>query len=165
VLPERGDQCTAGLNFVPARPRRDILQDYKEVLERIYLPAAFFRRLTTVGQVLRRPGLGVRPSRAVVAKDLAILARVAWRMTIHKPALAYRFWRLLLSCACTNPRALEYVVMTIVIFLHVGPFAAHVIADLETQIAAIDRGEQPETMRMGQDQAINCAANGCRSMG
>jgi radical SAM superfamily enzyme YgiQ (UPF0313 family) len=36
VLPERGDQCTAGLNFVPARPRRDILQDYKEVLERIY---------------------------------------------------------------------------------------------------------------------------------
>jgi hypothetical protein len=33
VLPERGDQCTAGLNFVPARPRRDILQDYKEVLD------------------------------------------------------------------------------------------------------------------------------------
>jgi hypothetical protein len=69
--------------------------------------------------------------------------------TIHKPALAYRFWRLLLSCACTNPRALEYVVMMIVIFLHVGPFAAHIIADLETQIAAIDRGEQPETMRKG----------------
>jgi hypothetical protein len=42
--------------------------------------------------------------------------------------------------------------------LHVGPFAAHVIADLETQIAAIDRGERPETMRMGQEQAINRAA-------
>jgi hypothetical protein len=70
-----GDQCTAGLNFVPARPRRDILQDYKEVLERIYAPAAFFRRLTMVGQVLRRPALCVRPSRAVVAKDLATLAR------------------------------------------------------------------------------------------
>jgi radical SAM superfamily enzyme YgiQ (UPF0313 family) len=165
VLPERGDQCTAGLNFVPVRPRRDILQDYKEVLERIYAPAAFFRRLTTVGQVLRLPALRVRPSRAVVAKDLATLVRVAWRMTIHKPALAYRFWRLLLSCACTNPRALEYVVMMIVIFLHVGPFAAHVIADLETQIAAIDRGERSETMRVGQDQAINRTAGGCKSMG
>ena len=165
VLPERGDQCTAGLNFVPARPRRNILQDYKEVLERIYAPAAFFRRLTTVGQVLRRPALRVRPSRAVVAKDLATLVRVAWRMTIHKPALAHRFWRLLLSCACTNPRALEYVVTMIVIFLHVGPFAAHVIADLETQIAAIDRGERSETMRVGQDQAINRTAGGCKSMG
>ena len=90
-------------------------------LERIYAPAAFFRRLTTVGQVLRL---------------------------------------LLLSCACTNPLALEYVVMMIVIFLHVGPFAAHVIADLETQIAAIDRGERSETMRVGQDQAINRTAGG-----
>src|ERR1700757_5352948 len=116
----------------------------KEVLERIYAPAAFFHRLTIVGQMLRRPALSVRPSRAAVTKDLATLARVAWRMTIHKPALAHRFWRLLLSCACTNPRALEYIVNMIVIFLHVGPFAAHVIADLETQIAAIDRGERPE---------------------
>ena len=79
-------------------------------------------------------------------------------MTIQKPALAHRFWRLLLSCACTNPRALEHVVGMIVIFLHVGPFAAHVIADLETQIAVIARGERPETMRMGQDQAISRAA-------
>jgi hypothetical protein len=55
--------------------------------------------------------------------------------------------------------------MMIVIFLHVGPFAAHVIADLETQIAAIDRGERSETMRVGQDQAINRTAGGCKSMG
>ena len=48
--------------------------------------------------------------------------------------------------------------MTIVIFLQDGPFAAHVIADLETQIAAIDRGERPETTRMGQEQAINRTA-------
>ena len=48
--------------------------------------------------------------------------------------------------------------MMIVIFLHVGAFAAHVIADLETQIAAIDRGKRPKTTRMGQEQAINRAA-------
>jgi hypothetical protein len=165
VLPERGDQCTAGLNFIPARPRRDILQDYKEVLEKIYAPAAFFHRLTTVGQALRRPALGIPPSRAAVAKDLAILARVAWRLTIHRPALARRFWRLLLSCARSNLPALEYVMMMMVIYLHVGPFATHVIADLETQIAAIDRGERSETMRVGQDQATNRTAVGCKSMG
>jgi radical SAM superfamily enzyme YgiQ (UPF0313 family) len=153
VLPERGDQCTAGLNFVPARPRRDILQDYKEVLERIYAPAAFFHRLKRVAQALRRPPLVIPPSRAAVAKDLAILARVAWRLTVHRPALATRFWRLLLSCARSNLPALEYVVMMLLIYLHVGPFATHVIADLEHQIAAIDRGERPETMRMGQATA------------
>jgi hypothetical protein len=42
--------------------------------------------------------------------------------------------------------------MMIVIFLHVGPFAAHVVAELETQIAAIARGERPETMRRGRSR-------------
>src|SRR3984893_12655877 len=77
VLPERGDQCTAGLNFVPSRPRRNILQDYKEVLERIYAPAAFFRRLTTVGQVLRRPAwiLG-RSATGSREADLSVFAKL-----------------------------------------------------------------------------------------
>ena len=52
---EHGDQCTAGLNFETARPRRDILVDYATVLERIYDPAAYFGRVRNVGRALDMP--------------------------------------------------------------------------------------------------------------
>ncbi len=51
-----GDQCTAGLNFETVRSRRDILQDYQAVLERIYQPAAYFER------VPRRPPFESEPA-------------------------------------------------------------------------------------------------------
>src|SRR5438046_4428056 len=40
-----GDQCTAGINFDPLRPLGDILMVYKLVLESIYHPTAYARRL------------------------------------------------------------------------------------------------------------------------
>jgi hypothetical protein len=40
-----GDQCTQGLNFETVRPLRDILLDYKSILERIYDPVAYAKRL------------------------------------------------------------------------------------------------------------------------
>ena len=41
-----GDQCMLGLNFETLRPRRDVLVDYKSVIDRIYTPEAFFGRVT-----------------------------------------------------------------------------------------------------------------------
>src|ERR1700756_5816803 len=52
-----GDQCTSGLNFQTARPRRDILLDYRTILERVYRPAAYYARVRTVARMLDRPAL------------------------------------------------------------------------------------------------------------
>src|ERR1043165_5983649 len=64
VAPEGvGDQCTAGLNFDPCRPRLEILQDYLKVVETIYTPENYFGRVLKVGCELDssqrrfRPGL------------------------------------------------------------------------------------------------------------
>src|SRR6478672_7259087 len=48
------DQCTAGINFDPVRPLRDILTDYKRVLEHIYSPAAYARRVDRLMTLLDR---------------------------------------------------------------------------------------------------------------
>ena len=37
--------CTLGLNFDTKRPRREILQDYRDVLEKIYDPVAYTGRV------------------------------------------------------------------------------------------------------------------------
>jgi hypothetical protein len=47
-----GDQCIRGLNYVTARPRREILEDYRQVLGRIYDPVAFCARVERlIGQL------------------------------------------------------------------------------------------------------------------
>ena len=47
-----GRQCTLGLNFDTKRPRREILQDYRDVLEKIYDPHAYAGRVQSVDRLL-----------------------------------------------------------------------------------------------------------------
>jgi len=51
-----GDQCTTGLNFDTLRPLRDVLEDYKRVLDAIYKPAAYAARLQRLASLLDRSG-------------------------------------------------------------------------------------------------------------
>src|SRR6516162_11548299 len=46
------DQCTQGLNFDTLRPRRDILSDYKRVLEKVYDPVVYAKRLQRLAKLL-----------------------------------------------------------------------------------------------------------------
>ena len=48
-----GDQCTTGLNFETLRPLRDVLEDYKRVLEQIYEPTAYAGRLERFASLLQ----------------------------------------------------------------------------------------------------------------
>src|ERR1700687_4131909 len=55
LLDTKGDPLNSGLNFVTLRPRREILRDYKAVLQNIYHPDAFFARVKFVGRTLDCP--------------------------------------------------------------------------------------------------------------
>jgi radical SAM superfamily enzyme YgiQ (UPF0313 family) len=147
------DQCTAGLNFVTRRPRRDVLSDYRTILSHVYEPSAFFGRVRQVGHALRRPkrdaGLRVASAQAPSSRfipriKLAVwrdrvrqykaLGRVMWRMTIRRPDLRRHFWHTFVDCARSNPAVLEYVVMMMVVYLHLGAFAHSVIKELDRKI-------------------------------
>ena len=152
-----GDQCTAGLNFVTNRPRREVLSDYRRILAEAYEPAAFFSRVRRLARGLNRPKHGgIR----VTGRDLRSLGRVMYRMTIQRPALARHFWPAFLDCARTNPRALQTLVMNMVVFLHLWPFSRHVIRELDTRIADMDAGRwsEPELVVPANDPAAVSAA-------
>ena len=143
-----GDQCTTGLNFETLRPRRDILVDYKSVLERINAPGAFFGRLTRVTAALRRPRLPVRFNARHWARNLRVFAWTAYEITCHRPGLRVPFWRFIAFALLRNPRAIEFVLMNVVMFLHVGRFSRFVVGDMERRIAEIDAGR--DSMRPGR---------------
>lgn len=146
-----GDQCIAGLNFETARPRRDVLIDYKRILERIYDPAVYYARVRTVVGMLDRPALDRSAAPRVTRvggirlAQWRLLWRLLWRITLRQPNALVPFARALHLAATTNPRAVQTVGALAAFYLHLGPFSRFVIAALDRQIALADaEGPRPK---------------------
>jgi len=130
-----GDQCTAGLNFDTARPRREVLRDYKAVLEAIYEPAAYFGRIRRVGRMLKRGR-----SYKMISGDLRSFFRLLWRIPSAGRGVRKQLLLTLLDCLIHNPTALPYLVKISALYLHLGPFSRRVIAEIDGQIGDVDSG-------------------------
>jgi len=143
-----GDQCLAGLNFHTARPRRDVLMDYRTVLDRVYRPSAYFSRVGKVARMLDRPiqdrGANKDKPRprlfGIPVADLLTLWRLTWRMALRQPSALWYFVKVFSECARKNPRATDEVGMLAALYLHLGPFSRYVISAIDRQIAEIDSG-------------------------
>jgi len=137
-VPGRGDQCTAGLNFVTLRPRRDVLADFRAVLASVYPPSAYFARVRHLGRVLDRPRLPSKILWKTLAKELRGLRRTVWTMSVVRPDLRGHFWATVIDCLRHQPRNFEHVITMCVMYLHLGAFAQVLITDLDGQIADLD---------------------------
>ena len=143
-----GDQCTAGLNFQTLRSRRDILLDYQKVVSSVYRPAAYYRRVRMVIRELDRPILNKSARKPVSVSrifgiprhDVVLLWRLVWRIAVRQPAALWPFLIVFYECARKNRRALDYLGMLAALYLHLGPFARHVVSAVDRQLAAIDFG-------------------------
>lgn len=133
------DQCTSGLNFATIRPRREILADYREILRRIYAPAAFFARARRVGRELDRSSHVLRPSASNVARDLRGFFGMLWKMGIRDRRVRYEWWRTLFDCLFHNPAAVKIVLSFAALYLHLGPFSRHLTESLDKQISDIEQ--------------------------
>jgi radical SAM superfamily enzyme YgiQ (UPF0313 family) len=166
--PELSDQCTATLNFDTLRPLREILLDYRRILERIYDPSAFADRLDKLASLLDRTG---RP-RDLPKGDKRLTAgsiEMVHKIVNLLPEGRERFWQSFIRCAQSNPAALRYIVMLMASFLHLGPFAKKVIAaidvrleELELEVPIDGNGRPVQTSRAwhGGQTALNAPGLG-----
>jgi radical SAM superfamily enzyme YgiQ (UPF0313 family) len=141
LLPDgHGDQCTNGLNFETLRPRRDILEDYRRVLERIYDPVAF------AGRIKRLAGLidnskRARPAPSDPRRKLSGID-ILYRLIANAPEPRELFRKTLSHCLAANPRAARSIVGQMALYLHVGPFSRFVMREIELKIEALDAEAQ-----------------------
>jgi radical SAM superfamily enzyme YgiQ (UPF0313 family) len=138
-----GDQCTAGLNFVTLRPRREILADFRDILKSVYDPTAYFERVRRLGRSLDRPHLAEKFFLKETLRDLRVLGRLIWHMTWRRTDLRPLFWRTAIDCLRNNPRNLEHVMAMMVFYLHLGSFAEFLIKDLERQMRTLEEDITP----------------------
>ena len=145
VGPSGADAASWGLNFTTLRPRRDILEDFRTVVDRIYTPTAFFARLTELAKALRKvPIQRGPPNHAQTAKDLRLLRRLVVKLCVRQPSMAIPFWRLFAWTLKNNPAALEPVMMNVMMYMHVRSFSRYVVKATTRKIDSIDRGREPE---------------------
>jgi len=147
---DKGDQCTAGLNFVTLRPRRDVLADFRAILEGVYRPAAYFGRVRAAARALDRPDHATERSLKDMLRDLGALGRLTWHMTVQKPELRRQFWRTVIECVRNNPRSLQFAGTMMVLYLHLGAFASFLIEELDRQIETAEQDDslaRPPTVR------------------
>ena len=139
---ETGDQCTLGLNYDSLRPERDVLLDYRRVLERIYDPAAYAGRLESLAAMLDRSG---RPLELPVGdrrRDYVSLEFVHALLS-RVPEARDPFWNVFKTCRNKNPTALRLIVALMTLYTHLGPFSRFVIGEIDRRIAGIDAAARP----------------------
>jgi Domain of unknown function (DUF4070) len=137
---QAGDQCSLGCNFDTKRPLRDILVDYKTVLEHVFSPAAYAGRLSRLAAMLDRSG------RRHDLPDGDIRRRLGSIEGVHRviralPDAREPFWNTFVQVAKSNPNALRYIVMLMALYMHLGPFSKHVIGEIDRRIFELDEAK------------------------
>lgn len=132
-----GDQCTGGINFDPARPLRDILLDYRQVLARIYDPAVYASRIDRLMTMLDRS----RQRQELPEGD--IRGKVRALETVHRvtsaiPEAHGPFWKTFLTCAKRDSSSARIAVAMIAAYAHLGPFSRRVVEAIDARLAALD---------------------------
>jgi len=136
------DQCTAGINFTPRRPREDILEDYLTVVESVYAPERYFARVARAGRLLDSRNRRFKPSLSKQLKELRGFGRLVRKMSLNKET-RLPFWKTLLGALVTNPRSIRYTVSMMALYLHFGPFSRFVGEKIRQSIEEERRGAPP----------------------
>ena len=139
------DQCTSGLNFVTRRPRKDVLGDYRRVIEEVYRPERYFGRVERMASALNLDGPSGSLHLASFGKDLRQFARLLWRVPRRLPGAKRYFWASLLRCVLANPRSIKPVLKVLALYIHLGAFAQVVEREIARQIR--EEGERSATAK------------------
>jgi radical SAM superfamily enzyme YgiQ (UPF0313 family) len=139
VAPEGvGDQCTAGLNYDPCRPRLDILQDYLKVVETIYTPENYFGRVLRVGRALDSSQRRFRPGLRQWWKELKGFFRMALKLGMRRETRRF-FWGTMVRSLLKNPKSIRYTASLMALYLHFGKFSKYVAEKIREAIAVEER--------------------------
>jgi radical SAM superfamily enzyme YgiQ (UPF0313 family) len=154
--PGEVDQATAGLNFTPARPRAEILEDFASILRRLYSPKPYFDRVLTLVSRLRRQPKQLGAPRGRWA-EIAALGAVIWRLGF-RPETAWYFWRNVVTVLVTRPRNFQTAIDLMALFLHFCEHTRFVLEGLGRNVsrdesAPDEAGKQLEVARAREDSS------------
>jgi radical SAM superfamily enzyme YgiQ (UPF0313 family) len=137
------DQMTGAgvLNFIPSRPRREVLEDFAWMLRQLYAPRAYFDRvLRSVTWLQHRPKH--RGSGSHWLREQRSFPTLVRRLGFD-PRTAWYFWRNFWKVLVTNPAKLEPLCHLMAQFLHYQEQTRWLLGVIDREVAALPPGEPP----------------------
>ena len=134
---ETACQCVSGLNFHTQRPRKDILQDFRRVVDTSFAPTPFFSRVRETSRMLDCSTKRLRIPLKNMLRDLRAFPKIIGRLGFQ-PATRYEFWKTFVDVLLHNPRAVRYSMSIVSLYLHFGPFREYVLTRIDKEIAQLD---------------------------
>ncbi|NTV79349.1 MAG: B12-binding domain-containing radical SAM protein, partial [Clostridiales bacterium] len=131
------DQMSGGLNFRTIRPRSDILKDYTSILNNIYDPENYYKRLIYLGLNLKpcyRHKPGTIKKIRLFRSFLRVCGKVGFNIRTGK-----LFWKLLIIVLLKNPKAIEAVVGFAAMYIHLDKHTRFIIDLTNKKINDIEK--------------------------
>jgi hypothetical protein len=113
---DQGDQTTLGLNFVTIRPREQILDDYRYIMNTIYSRKNYFDRCLQLGKSLRMNN-NHRITLKEYKRRVPAFFRFLRRLGFHR-STAYYFWRNIFLTLIFHPTSIEEVFNMMAVYFH-----------------------------------------------
>jgi hypothetical protein len=135
-------QCTGGLNFKTLRPRKDILRDFRRVVDEAFTPEKYFGRVSRMALMLNCSKHRMR----LPLKRLLVEARAFIRIITSlgaRPATRKHFWKVVGICLLRNPMAVRAAISVMALYLHFGEFREFVLGRIDLEIASLERDGEP----------------------
>jgi hypothetical protein len=135
-VPVSGLNTAEGINFIPngELTRREYLDGYSALVEEMFQPEAFFRRITPALLSLRYPT--VHFGLLCSWKQLPILLRMLYHIGVRSKGARVRFCRVLLDVLIRNPLALEAFGIDCYYFYYLNQHTAYVRREMLRYLAA-----------------------------
>ena len=135
------DQMTGGLNFMPTRPRLDVLKDFVQVLEHVYDPKNYHTRVTYTGLHVK-PANKYKPGIVERVRSLKPFLKVCYKLGCKKTT-GWLYWKMFLTVLFKNPGGIEAAIIMATMYLHFQKQSKFIIDFTKQKINDIERyGEE-----------------------
>jgi radical SAM superfamily enzyme YgiQ (UPF0313 family) len=149
------DQTTSGLNFITYISRTEILKNFVRILEAIYEPSNYYKRVVFTG-------LNIRPHNRYSPNFMTWLIYMRSFLRVSKKAgfnsvTGFYYWRMVFTIVLRNPKGIEAAVNLAAMFIHFQKQKEYSVSTMNHTIDELGKsGEKAYYARMlGNNQKHN----------
>ena len=141
------DQMTSGLNFLTLIPRATILSNYVRVLDAIFNPSNYYKRVTYTGLNVK-PHYRHKPDFITWLAYMRSFLRVTRKAGFSKQT-GYFYWKMFFTVILRNPFGIEPAVNLAAMFIHFSKQKEYIVSVTREMISHLERtGEEVFNSKM-----------------
>jgi len=135
------DQTSAGLNFITDRPKEEIIEDYKYIIEQLYDPREYFDRNLDLALSLRvKPKF--KPGFKKIMQNAVAFVRVVFRLGMNSKT-GFLFWRNFFKVLFRRPSSLESLINVEAMYIHFGKQSKYIIKIMNQKLRHLQESPEP----------------------